>query len=125
MSYVQSHKVSVTTGASSGGATTYTGGLINGHVDAIRYVKTDFADGSTFTITGENTGIAILTESSINASATRFPRAATQDIVGAASLYAALGEPVETKVAIADERIKIIVASAGNSKTGTFYILTS
>jgi len=124
MSYVQSHKVSVTT-SGAGAATTYTGGLINGHVDAIRYVKTDFADGSTITITGENTGIAILAETGINASATRYPRAATQDIIGVASCYAAGAEPVECKVAIADERIKIVVASGGATKTGVFYILTS
>lgn len=125
MSYVQSHKIAVTTHVSTGGATVYTSGLVNGHVDAIRYVKGDFSNGSTMVATGENTGIAIWSESNVDASATRYPRAATQDILGAASLFVAAGEPVETKIAIADERIKIIITSAGNSKTGTFYILTS
>jgi hypothetical protein len=57
----------------------------------MRYVKTDFADGSSFTITSEATGETIWSESSVNASATRAPRQATHSTAGVASLYAASG----------------------------------
>jgi len=116
--------VSITTNA-AGAGTGYAAsvrGMNRGNVKAIRYVKTDYAAGVDFVITGETSGMAILTGTDVNASATFFPRAATCDIVGAASLYAAAGEPVEVEIPIADEQIKIVVAAGGDTKTGTFHI---
>lgn len=124
MGYCQRHKISVTTNG-SGAATAYTAVPVNGHIEAIIYVKGDFDNGSTMTVTGELTATAIWAESAVNASAIRYPRAATCDTVGAASLYAAGGEPVETRIPIADERVKIVIASGGATKAGTFYVLTS
>lgn len=101
------------------GAATAFMDAVNGQLDRIQYVKTDFADGSTFTITQEDTGEGIWTESNVNASTARAPRQATHTILGAAALYAAAGVAVLDKIAV-NGRIKIVIASGGATKTGTF-----
>lgn len=121
--YVRRHTVSVTT-ASDGSATAYTSTTVNGAVRSIQYVKSTFADGVDFAITLETTGQGLWTESNVNASATRCPRQPTHDAVGAASLYAGGGEPVEDFIYAADERVKIVIAAGGDAKAGTFYITT-
>jgi hypothetical protein len=115
------HVVTITTIA-DGSGTGYTEYPLAGHISAIRYVKSDYADGVDFVITGENSGIAVLTGTDVNASATYAPRHATHDVTGAASLYAAAGEPVEDRIPVAGERLKIVVASGGATKTGAFHV---
>lgn len=122
MSYVQRLAVSVTT-ASDGSAAAYSDGPVNGKVSQIRYVKTDFADGSTFTITSEATGETIWAETGVNASTTRAPRQATHSTSGAAALYAAGGASVNDKIGLAKDRIKIVIASGGNAKTAVFHFV--
>jgi len=116
------YTVSVTT-AADGSATAYSARRISGKVHQIEYVKGDFADGVDFTITGDATGVGILAESNVNASAVRAPRMATHSTAGVASLYAAGGTAVQAPVALANDRIKIVIAQGGNAKTGTFHIL--
>lgn len=120
--YANRETVSITTGASSGAGTGYTG-VVNGRILSIQYVKTDFTDGSTMTVTGEETGTAIWSETGVNASTVRAPRMATHSTAGAAALYAAGGTAINDYITIANERVKIEVTSAGNSKTGTYYVL--
>lgn len=119
--YCQRHAVMVTT-ASDGSATAYTDKAVTGAVLSIQYVKTDFTDGVDFAITAETTGQGLWTESNVNASATRCPRQPTHDAAGAASLYAATGEPVEDYIYLANERVKFVLAQGGNAKSGTFYV---
>lgn len=107
--------VTVTT-ASDGSATAYTP-AINGRVNTIRYAKTDFADGVTFTITGEDSGVGLWTESAVNASKTVRPTVLTQ-------LQDGTDHTVRDFIALAGERIKIVIASGGATKTGTFYVIT-
>jgi hypothetical protein len=121
MSYAQRIAVAVTT-AADGSATAYSP-VVTGKLSHIRYAKTDFADGSTFTITSEATGETLWGESAVNASATRAPRQATHSTAGAASLYAAGGAAVNDKIALANDRIKIVIASGGDTKTGTFHFV--
>ena len=121
MSYAAREVVTVTTIA-DGSATAYSG-VLTGKLSQIRYVKTDFADASTFTITAEATGETLWTESSVNASATRAPRQATHSTAGAAALFAAGGAAVLDKIALANDRVKIVIASGGNTKTGVFHIV--
>lgn len=121
MSYAQAHTVSVTT-AADGSATVYTP-VVTGSVSTIIYTKTDFAAGVDFTITTEATAQNVWVESDVNASKTIAPRQATHDTVGAASLYAAAGEPVEGRIYAVNERIKIVLASGGNVKTGQFVVI--
>lgn len=121
MSYAQRVAVTVTT-AADGSATAYSD-VLTGKLSQIRYVKTDFANGSTFTITAEATGETLWTESNVDASATRAPRQATHSTTGAAALYAAAGTAVNDKIALANDRIKIVIAAGGNAKTGVFHLV--
>ncbi|MFZ5736315.1 MAG: hypothetical protein ACOY6K_05470 [Pseudomonadota bacterium] len=115
------YKVTVTT-AADGTATAYTPRL-SGKINQIEYVKTDFADGVDFTITGEATGIGLWTESNVNAAAVRAPRQPTHSQVGVALLYAASGTAVADRIALASDRVKIAIAQGGNAKSGTFHVL--
>lgn len=121
MSHAERHAVTVTTDG-SGDATAYSP-VITGHLSQIRYVKTDFDNGSTITITAEATGETLWTETGVNASATRAPRQATHTTAGVASLYAAAGTAVNDKIALAVDRVKIVVSSGGATKAGTFHII--
>lgn len=117
-------KVTLTT-AADGTVTGYTP-RTSGKIHQIEYVKdgvNGFANGVDFTVTGEATGVAIWAESDVNASAVRSPRFATHTQAGAASLYAAGGTPVQDKIGLANDRVKIAVAQGGNAKVGTFHVL--
>lgn len=122
MSYARRYTVAVTT-AADGSATAYSSPIEYGELSQIRYVKTDFDNGSTFTITTETTGETLWAESSVNASATRAPRQPTHSTAGVAALYAATGTAVNDKIAIVNDRIKIVIASGGNAKSGTFHFI--
>lgn len=117
---IRRHVVPVTVDA-SGDAEVYSP-HISGSIISIRYVKDDFADGVDFTITAEDTGETIWAEENVNASATRYPRAGTASVAGAASLYAAAGTAVNGKISLGTDRVKIVVASGGNATSGTFHI---
>lgn len=119
--YPQAVKVSATTDA-SGNATVYSP-RIAGRIWAIKYTKTDFATGVDFTITTEDTGQTVWDEDNVDASKTVAPRQATHATDGTASLYAAGGEPVEDYILACDERIKIVIANGGDTKTGTLTII--
>jgi hypothetical protein len=112
---------------SSGGAqTTYTG-RVSGRVLQITYVpdaSTPLDTGADFTITGEDTGTPILTITNVGTTAvTMAPRQATVTVANAAALYASGGVAVLDHIYLAGERIKIVVAQGGTSKTGTLYVL--
>lgn len=123
--YAQRLTVAVTT-ASDGSATAYSNVIDYGLLSQIRYVKdgsNGFADGSTITITAEATGETLWTESAVNASATRAPRQATHSTAGAAALYASGGTAVNDKIALVNDRIKIVIASGGSVKSGAFHFV--
>jgi hypothetical protein len=108
----------------SGNATVYTPNT-TGRVLGIAWVKPGSGGitGATFTITAEATGEAILTASSVSASASYYPRVPTVSTANAAALYAAAGTAVNDHLYISNDRVKIVVASGGNTLTGTFHIL--
>lgn len=120
MAFVQRLAVTATTNG-SGAATVYTE-VATGFIHDVQYIKTDFTDGVDFTITTETTARNVWVDTNVNASEVVAPRQPTHNTAGAASLYAAVGEPVEDKIAIDKERIKIVIASGGDTKTGTFYV---
>lgn len=122
MSYAQRLAAIPVTTAADGSATAYSE-ICTGKVSTIRYVKTDFDNGSTITMTSEATGETIWQESNVNASATRAPRQATHSNAGVAALYAGGGTAVNDKIALANDRIKIVIASGGNVKSGTFHVV--
>jgi len=124
MSYATKHEVTVTTDA-SGDGTAYTDTTVNGCVKTIIYTKDDFANGVDFTITTETTLQNLWVESDVNASATRAPHQPTHDATGTALVYAAAGEPVDTDIFAVDERLKVVVAQGGDTKSGTFTFIVT
>ncbi len=122
MAYARRLTVSVTT-AADGSATAYSDFIAHGALSQIRYVKATFADGVDFTITAEATGETLWAEENVNASATRAPRQATHSTAGVAALYAGSGTAVLDKIVLANDRIKIVIASGGNATTGTFHFV--
>lgn len=118
------YKLTVTT-AADGTATGYFP-RTSGEIHSIQYVKDGanaFADGVDFAITSEATGETIWTESNVNASAVRYPRAPTHSQAGAAALYAAGGTAVSARIAVGGDRVKVAIAQGGNAKTGAFHLL--
>lgn len=110
--------VTVTT-AADGTATAYSP-YLSGYVHQIHYEKVDYANGVDVTITSEATGQSIWTQSDVNASAVSVPRQPTNTQAGIASLYAAAGTAVNDRIALGRDRIKIVLAQGGDTKTGTF-----
>lgn len=122
--YAERHVVQLTTDA-AGAATGYTP-VVTGRVLAVHYVKdgsNPFADGVDFTVTAEATGEAILTLTDQNASGSFYPRAATHDVAGAGALYAAAGTAVRDRIAVANDRVKIVVAQGGDTKVGAVHVV--
>lgn len=116
------YTVSVTT-AADGSATAYTPRL-SGKLHAAHYV----ADGAApydstvdMTITGEKSGESLVTRTNVSAAFRAYPRAPTSDAAGAAALFAAGGTAVQDRMALANERIKIVLAQGGNVKTGQYH----
>ena len=105
------------------GDATYYSPRVSGKLVSIRYVKTDYTNGVDFTITAEATGETLWTESNVDATAQRYPRAATASTAGAASLYAAAGTAVNDMIALGADRVKIVVGSGGSTHTGAFHIV--
>jgi hypothetical protein len=117
-------KVTVTTDG-SGDATAYSP-RISGKVHAVSYVKpgaASYTDGVDFVITCEATGQIIWDEDNVNATAHRATRQPAHDQVGVALLYAAGGTAQTVPIALASDRIKIVVAAGGAAKVGAFHFL--
>jgi hypothetical protein len=110
----------------SGDATVYSDKPVTGRVLQVRYVPdatVPLDTGADLTITGEDTGVAIATLSNIGTGGVTFvPRQATHTTAGAAALYAAAGVAVLEPVYVVGERIKVVVAQGGTSKTGTLHL---
>lgn len=118
--FAQKKTVSVTTDG-SGAATAYSEAL-TGRILAIHYRKTDFADGVDFAITLENTGEGLWTEANVNAAAIRYPRAGVHGVDGVAATLNGTQLVRDAVVAVQD-RVKIIIASGGDTKAGAFDII--
>jgi len=97
-------------------------GINNGFIRAIQYVKDDYADGIDIVISGNVTGIPILTVTNMNTAAFYYPMAKASKVAdGTDAEYAATFD-VRTLIPIVDEQIKIVVSSGGNATSGTFNI---
>jgi hypothetical protein len=122
--FIERHSLTLTVNA-SGAATVYTDTPVSGRVLQLRYVphaSTPLDTGADLTITGEDTGVAIATLSNIGTVGVTFvPRQATHGVTGTALVYAGT-DPVTEPVYLAGERLKVVVAQGGTSKTGTLHI---
>lgn len=99
---------------SDGAATVYVGSRIRGQIVAIQYAPGTIDTGATVTITGETTGIPIITKASAGTSTVYwYPLAACVKAVdGSASTN-------EANIWLYCERMKVVVASGGNTLTGS------
>lgn len=120
---IRKHTVTLVSDGSSVG-TAYSP-YISGYIESIQYVKTDYADGVDFTITADATGETIWTQADVNAAVIVHPRAATHSTAGVAALYAGSGTAVNDRIALGRDRMKIVLAQAGATKTGAFVITIS
>lgn len=110
----------------SGDGTFYTP-YVTGYIETVEYVKPgsgSYTDGVDFTIRTETTGEDIWVDTNINASEVVRPRAATCTTAGVAALYAASGA-VNDRIAVSRDRVKIIIGSAGATKSGSFVIVVA
>lgn len=105
----------------SGAATGYSP-YFSGFIQSIQYVKTDFANGVDFTITADETGEAILSLTDQNTATIVRPRAATHSTAGVAALYAGSGTAVNDRIALGRDRVKVVIAQGGDTKTGRFVV---
>lgn len=119
--YAERHSIAFTTHSSAGTATVYSAVDVTGRILQVQYVKTDMSDGATITITGNTSGIPIMAITGMNASATHLPRRAITSEAGAAVTYDST-QTVHEAVVLAQEKIKIAIASGGNSTSGEFLI---
>lgn len=115
MSYCVRDTISVTTDA-SGNATEYSEAH-NGRIVRIEYNKTNFDNGVDFTITLEKDAtVGVWTESNVNADKTVHPTVLVQDNVG-------VDHTSRDFAWLCNERLKVVVASGGNTKTGSFDLI--
>jgi hypothetical protein len=78
--------------------------------------------GADIDLTGATSGFVYINQDDIGTSAfSKSPRYPTHDLAGAASLYAAGGEPVEGYGWCGPEPLTFAVANGGNVLRGTFY----
>ena len=116
------YKVAVTTIA-DGSATAYSPRL-SGKLHSIEYIKRgsgNFDDGIDVTITDEATGKTLWTESNVNATKITMPRGATHTTAGVAATLDGTVAALD-KLALANTRVKIVIAQGGNVKSGDFHI---
>jgi hypothetical protein len=90
---------------------------VTGKINSVIYTKTDYSNGVVFTITAEDSGQTIWQQTAVNATATVAPRQATHGTTGAVT------SGVVDSLCLGGERIKIVIASGGATKTGTFDFL--
>lgn len=99
---------------------------VSGLLHAVHYVP----DGSApydntvdVTVTSEVTGETLLSRTNVSAAVNARPRVATSAADGTASLYASGGTAVQDKIALANDRIRVVLAQGGASKTGKFHFI--
>jgi len=107
----------------SGNATVYSDPISAGQISHIVYQKGTMGATPTFTLTAEATGETIWSESNVAANAVRAPRQPTHNSAGAAALFAAGGTGVNDKIALANDRVKIVISGGGAGGTATFHIV--
>jgi hypothetical protein len=119
---IQTFPVTLTTDV-SGAAAGYTP-TCSGFVLGVRYVPGTLPidTGATVTITGNVSGIPIITITGLGTSPlTVHPRAAAVSVANAPLYYSGTA-PVGVRIPIADEAVKIVVASGASTKSGTFFV---
>ena len=118
MSFAQRESISVVTGTGGDGTSYST--VVTGLVDAMHYVKTDYSDGVDFDVTVESTGEILWDQDNVNSATSRRPRFVGHDGTGVALTGTA---HAVVPVAVANDRIKVIVTNGGSVKTGAIVVV--
>lgn len=121
--YLTRHELTVTTDASGDGLN-YTP-AVNGNIRSIEFVKPGSGGFETtvdFTITLETTGRTVWGEENVTASKTVNPREQIHDTAGTGLVYDGSNKQVAS-IPVSNERIKIVVAQGGDTKSGTFRVI--
>ena len=100
----------------AGNATVYLGTRLRGSVHAIKYTAGTLDAGTDLVITGEDTGVAILTDSPA-ADEWFYPRAFPNKVTDGAA-----GTVPTEDVHVLKERIKVVVSQGGNAGVGSIDI---
>lgn len=88
---------------------------LNGFLICLKYAPGTIETGAVLTITGESSGIPIMTKTGAGTSTVfYYPRALLNAVVDGAE-----GTTPSEFIPIKNERIKIVVASGGDTKTGS------
>jgi hypothetical protein len=123
MSEPQVISIAITT--SAGGAFSAALGRVKGRFLQYRYVphgSSPLDTGADFDLVGARTGVILIDHSDIGTSAfTKVAKQPTSDVLGAASLYAGAGEPVEDYIWV-NEDLTFTVAQGGNVLQGTLHL---
>lgn len=120
MAYIREHRVAITTDG-SGDGTAYTSRAVTGRIEYIRYVKTDYAAGVDVDVTLETSGVEVWNQDSVDASAVVCPRRQVHTTLGVGATLDGT-RPMLEHIYVAGERVKIVVAQGGATKSGVFYV---
>lgn len=116
------HTIAIATDG-SGDFTTTIRGAGPGRFLQWRYIPNTMDTGADMDLVGATTGVVLINMDNLGTSNfTKCARQPTSDVLGAASLYAAAGEPVEDFIYIGVEDLTLTVAQGGASKAGTLYL---
>ncbi len=119
--HIETQTITIVSNGSSVGAGKISG--ITGRLVALRYIKAGsggYTDGVVVSVTTSKTGQTLWSQTGVNSSAIKYPRAAVHGSDGAAALHAADGTALLDQFRLADEDIVFALTSAGASKTGQF-----
>ena len=122
---VERDTIAVTTNA-SGAVTGYSTKPFTGRILGIS-LNVPGVNGiasASIAITVESTGEPVLTVSGISSSTNWYPRAPTNDLSGAALLYAAGGTHQSEAIAMSNDSLIIAITGGGNTKNATFSVMT-
>lgn len=117
-----SSKIEIVTNSSGAATVHLTHGLsrkLNGFLVCIKYTPGTIDTGADLTITGEESGIPILTKANAGTSVVfYYPRA----VINAVADGAEAASPSEF-IPIKDERIQVVIANGGDTKTGSIEVI--
>ena len=110
--------VRLTIDIATDGAGAFTGnsGIASGCIQSLRFVNTNLAATSDWTVT-TSTGATVLTRTDQNGSATWYPRATATTTDGSTGITNSF-----TPIPMADEAIHLVIAQGGATTTGVLYI---
>ena len=117
-----SSKIEIVTNSSGAATVHLTHGLsrkLNGFLVCIKYTPGTIDTGADLTITGEESGIPILTKANAGTSVVfYYPRA----LINAVADGAEAASPSEF-IPIKDEKIQVVIANGGDTKTGSIEVI--